>query len=93
MGPRAKEVRYLADYTLELFFTDGARGTVDFRQHVLGRGGVFKPLEDVELFRQVRVDAEAGILVWPNEVDLCPDVLYGDVTGLELELASARTSG
>ena len=47
----------------------------------MGRGGVFKPLEDVGFFKQVQVDAEAGTIVWPNEVDFCPDVLYSLVTG------------
>jgi hypothetical protein len=38
----------------------------------------------------VAVDPEAGTLIWPNEVDLDPDVLYSLVTGQtipELELA------
>ncbi|WP_423226187.1 DUF2442 domain-containing protein [Candidatus Amarolinea aalborgensis] len=36
------------------------------------------------------VDPEAGTLVWPNDVDFCPDVLYSRVTGEaipELEVA------
>lgn len=37
---------------------------------------MFKPLEELEFFKQVKVDKEAGTLVWPNEVDFCPDVLY-----------------
>ena len=47
----------------------------------MGRGGVFTPLEDVDFFRRVQVDPEAGTLIWPNEVDFCPDVLYNLVTG------------
>jgi hypothetical protein len=48
---------------------------------IAGRGGVFRPLQDVEFFKQVRVDSEAGTLVWPNGVDFCPDVLYSLATG------------
>lgn len=81
MFPRVKDVHYLKDYRLELFFTDGAHGELDFRARIAGRGGVFKPLQDVAFFRQVSVDAEAGTLVWPNGVDFCPDVLYSEVTG------------
>ena len=81
MFPRVKDVHYLRDYRLELFFTDGAHGELDFRERIIGRGGVFKLLQDVEFFRQFSVDPEAGTLVWPNGVDFCPDVLYSEVTG------------
>ncbi len=81
MFPRVTDVHYLRDYLLELFFSDGAHGELDFRARIIGRGGVFKPLQDVEFFRQVSVDPEAGTLAWPNGVDFCPDVLYSEVTG------------
>jgi hypothetical protein len=41
-------------------------------------------LEDPRLFRRVRVDAEIGTLVWPNEVDFCPDALYSEATGIPI---------
>ncbi|MBI4785742.1 MAG: DUF2442 domain-containing protein [Chloroflexi bacterium] len=75
------QVRHLRDYRLELTFADGVRAEVDFRNKVVGRGGVFKALEDLDFFRRVRVDPEAGTLIWPNDVDLDPDVLYSEVTG------------
>jgi hypothetical protein len=50
-------------------------------QRIVGRGGVFRDLEDVEFFKLVRVDHEAGKIVWPNGVDFCPDVLYNLATG------------
>ncbi len=81
MLPRVEKVRYIDGYRLELQFTDGIRGEVDFRQRILGRGGVFKALENLEFFKQVVVDPEAGTVVWPNDVDFCPDVLYSLVTG------------
>jgi hypothetical protein len=81
MLPRITHVRYLGDYRLELRFSDGRHGEIDFRERVVGRGGVFAPLEDTSFFRQVRVDSEAGTIIWPNDVDLCPDVLYSLVTG------------
>lgn len=81
MFPRVKQVRYLGDYRLELGFADGVVGELDFKERVIGRGGMFTPLEDVDFFKQVRVDLEAGTIVWPNGVDLCPDVLYSQVTG------------
>jgi hypothetical protein len=50
----------------------------------VGRGGVFAALEEIEFFKQVKVDPEIGTLVWPNEVDFCPDVLYSEATGTPL---------
>ena len=82
--PRVKSVRYLQDYWLELGFTDGVKAKMDFAPQVLGRGGVFAPFQDVNFFRQVTVDEVAGTLVWPNGVDLDPDVLYSEATGTPL---------
>jgi len=81
MFPRVKQVRHLEEYRLELVFMDGTTGELDFKERIVGRGGVFTPLQDVDFFKQVRVDPEAGTIVWPNEVDFCPDVLYSLVTG------------
>jgi len=71
----------MGDYRLELTFSDRTTGELDFRQRIVGRGGVFLQLEDVGFFRQVQVDPEAGTIVWPNGVDFCPDVLYSLATG------------
>ncbi len=81
MFPRVKHVRHLGEYRLELSFTDGTTGELDFRERVVGRGGVFSSLEDISFFIQVKVDPEAGTIVWPNGVDFCPDVLYSLLTG------------
>lgn len=81
MFPRLTGVRHVKDYELEIGFSDGAVAKLDFRRRIVGRGGVFGPLEDVDLFAQVTVDREAGTLVWPNGVDFCPDVLYAEATG------------
>lgn len=81
MFPRIKAVRHLADYRLELTFTDDTKGEIDLKERITGRGGVFEPLQDVAYFKQVKVDTEAGTIVWPNGVDFCPDVLYSLATG------------
>ncbi|OIO92836.1 MAG: hypothetical protein AUK03_09210 [Anaerolineae bacterium CG2_30_64_16] len=86
MFPRVKRVRHIGEYRLELCFADDAKGELDFRDRVVGRGGVFTPLEDIDFFGQVHVDSESGTIVWPNEVDFCPDVLYSLVTGKPLRL-------
>ena len=76
MLPRVKSVSYLDGYRLKLRFTNKTEGIIDFRQKIVGRGGVFKPLENIEFFKQVVVDPVSGTLIWPNDVDFCPDVLY-----------------
>jgi hypothetical protein len=86
MFPRVKAVRYVRDHRLELSFTDGIKRELDLKQHVVGRGGVFRPLEDPEYFRQVQVDCEAGTIVWPNGVDFCPDVLYSLATNTPIRI-------
>jgi hypothetical protein len=84
--PRITQVRHIQDYWLELTFADGTQARLDFKDRIVGRGGVFAPLEDPEFFRRVRVDPEIGTLVWPNEVDFCPDVLYSEATGTPIPI-------
>lgn len=84
MFPRITAVRHLQDDELEIAFRDGTVARVDFGRRVLGRGGVFLPLQDKVFFSQVSVDSEAGTLVWPNGVDFCPDVIYAEATGKEI---------
>jgi hypothetical protein len=86
MFPRITRVRHVDKYRLELSFSDGTTAEIDFASRIVGRGGVFRPLEDVELFKEVRVDSEAGTVVWPNGVDFCPDVLYSLATGKPLRV-------
>ena len=86
MLPRIKHVRHLGEYRLGLTFADGTTGEIDFRERILGRGGVFQALQDIEFFKRVSVDQEAGTIVWPNGVDFCPDVLYSLVTGKPIRL-------
>jgi hypothetical protein len=81
MFPRITQVRHVQDYQLEMTFSDATAAVVDFRKRIVGRGGVFCPLENLEYFVRVAVDREAGTLVWPNGVDFCPDVLYAEATG------------
>ena len=84
MLPRIVHVRHVRDYCLELRFSDGSIGQVDLRGDVVGRGGVFQPLEDATYFARVKVDSDAGTIAWPNGVDLDPDVLHARTTGKAL---------
>jgi hypothetical protein len=84
MFPRVSDVRHIEAYRLELTFRNGEKAELDFKDRIVGRGGVFEPLENIAFFKQVRVDSEIGTLVWPNEVDFCPDVLYSEATGISI---------
>lgn len=84
MFPRITNVRHVEGFVLALTFADGTEATPDFSDKVAGRGGVFTPLQDISFFAQVKIDPEAGTLVWPNGVDLDPDVLYSQATGAPL---------
>jgi hypothetical protein len=90
MLPRVTDIRHVRDYRLEICFSDGTIKELDFARRVVGRGGAFVPLADVEFFKQVTVDHEAGTLVWPNGVDFCPDVLYAEATGKSIEEIDSR---
>ena len=85
MLPRITHVTHLRDYELEITFSDGTIAKLDFRGRIVGRGGVFGSLESLDEFARVSVDREAGTLVWPNGVDFCPDVLYAEATGMDMD--------
>ena len=85
-------VRVLGGYRLELTFIDGQTGQVDLKDRILGRGGVYAPLEDPAFFNQVRVDPELGTIVWPNGMDICPDLLHSLAVGHSLTEAGASPS-
>ncbi len=78
MNPRIIRVKHIEKYCLELTFANQEKAKLDFHDRVVGRGDVFKALEDIDYFKQVVVDEEIGTIVWPNEVDFCPDVLYSE---------------
>jgi hypothetical protein len=74
---RIRTVTPLEGFVLRIDFDDGTTREVDLEAELWGP--VFEPLrQDPALFREVRVDAELGTIVWPNGADMDPDVLHGD---------------
>ena len=61
-----------------LKFADGKEGTVDLTE-IIKFNGVFAPLKDESYLRQVAINAELGTIYWPNNADICADVLYAKV--------------
>ena len=82
------EARPGEGHRLWLRFADGTAGEVDIAR-MLRFDGVLAPLGDLAFFRAVRVDPEAGTVVWPNGVDLDPDVLHAAVTGEPIDVPGA----
>jgi hypothetical protein len=83
--PSVVSVEQTGPYRLRIRFDDGAEGEVDIKATVSFEG-VFARLEDPEYFSRVRVDEEAGTIVWPDGADLDPLVLHSRVTGAPIVL-------
>lgn len=74
---RIKKVEYLENYKLKLTFSDKKQKIVDFEKYkTKDEESVFYPFKDLGIFKSVKLDKRLGTIVWPNEVDLCPDTLY-----------------
>jgi Protein of unknown function (DUF2442) len=82
-------VEVVEHHTVHLTFADGSERTVDLDPYL--RGPVFEPVRtDGTFFASVRVDPDAGTIVWPNGADLAPDVLYSGRPSAAME-AEAQT--
>ena len=71
---RVVSFEQVAPFTLRVAFDDKTTQVIDFRAVL--EGELYGPLQDPEVFRQVRIDVEAHILVWPNDADFDPAVLH-----------------
>ena len=71
-------VRALPGYRLYLEFSDGEKGEVDLSD--LAGKGVFEVWNDYSLFKQVRLATHRAIQ-WNDDLELCPDALYMQLTG------------
>jgi len=76
------EVKPLPNYRVWVRFSDNCEGEVDLSD-LVGRG-VFAIWDNPETFSKVSIDPEMHTLVWPGGIDICPDSLYEDLTGVEV---------
>lgn len=70
---RVTQVKYIANYSLCIWFDDRTHGIIDLCDHL--NGPMFESLKDIDFFKQVFVDPELDTITWPNGVDLAPEFL------------------
>jgi len=69
---KVKKFLHVENYKIIIEFDDGKLKIIDLKDEIWGP--IFEPLKDLEYFKKAKV--KGGTLVWPNEADFCPDVLY-----------------
>ena len=67
-----KKINYVDGYKISLTFNDRKTKIVDIEPYL--DKGIFLALRDPEYFNKVTLSGNT--IVWPNEADFCPDVLY-----------------
>ena len=65
-------------YCIWVRYSDGIEGEIDLSD-MAGRG-VFAAWNDRTFFETVRV-TEGGAIAWGDDLDICPDALYMELTG------------
>lgn len=78
----AVEVAPRAGYRIWLRYSDGVSGEVDLSD-LAGRG-VFEAWRDRAFFERVHV-SPYGSIAWSEDVELCEDALYMELTGNSAE--------
>jgi hypothetical protein len=71
---RIQSFEIVSVHTLRVRFDDGTEQVINF-QPVLA-GELYRPLRDLSLFNQVKIDPEVHTLVWPNGADFDPATLH-----------------
>jgi hypothetical protein len=71
---RVVNYKIVKPYVLLVQFDDGNEQEIDFWP-VLG-GELYRPLRDLNLFEEVRIDPEVHTLVWPIGADFDPATLH-----------------
>ena len=67
-----KKINYIDGYKLTLTFNDKTTKVVDIEPYL--DKGIFLLLRNPDYFKTFKVSSNT--IVWPNEADFCPDVLY-----------------
>ena len=76
------KVKALLGYRLWVEYDDGVRGEVDLSD-MAGRG-VFKAWDEKGFFEKVHI-SPYGAIAWNEELEICSDALYLEITGKSVE--------
>ena len=87
---RPLEVEPRSGYRIWIRYEDGASGVVDL-SHLAGRG-VFTAWNDRSFFEDMHIAPHGGI-AWRNDLELCPDATYLQLTGVPVEDVLEGVSG
>lgn len=72
LSPRVLSVTTSGDFKLFLKFNNGEKRVFDAKPLLSAK--VFSKLKDPTFFKLAKV--EHGTVVWPSDIDYCPDCLY-----------------
>lgn len=75
---RPTAVKPLEGYCIWIRYSDGVAGEIDL-SYLAGRG-VFKEWLSRSFFETVHVTLDGGV-AWRQDIELCPDALYMQLTG------------
>src|SRR5688572_20790252 len=85
---RVRSFEITAPYTLRVGFDDTTSQVINFEPVLAGE--LFRPLRDLAVFNQVKLDPEVHTLVWPNGADFDPATLHDWPKYVEELTARAR---
>ena len=74
---KVQEVKYIADYTINIKFDDGVNGTIQLIDLV--QKGIFKLLQDKSEFAKVYTNGYS--IAWSNELEIDATTIYAELTG------------
>ena len=76
--PRITKVEARDGHCIWLEYDDGLNGEIDLSH--MAEWEICKPWRDRAFFEQVHID-DFGAVAWSDEIDICPDAVYFDLTG------------
>ena len=79
---RPTDVTAVEGFRLWIRYSDGSAGDVDLGR-LAGRG-VFSAWNDPRCFQDVHLGS-SGAIAWGEDIELCPDALYLELTGRTLD--------
>ena len=77
---RPVEVEARPGYKIWVKYADGPEGVVDLSD-LVGQGP-YAAWSDPDFFKDVHIDSEMKVIAWGNDVEICPDAVYLELTGM-----------